>query len=66
MQFIPIRFTFQNKLDNVELMMLAFDALALTRVLGRSIGLGKIIHSEKQTTLKVKTSGMENRVLTIN
>ncbi len=47
-------------------MMLAFDALALTRVLGRSIGLGKIIHSEKQTTLKVKTSGMENRVLTIN
>jgi predicted RecB family nuclease len=61
-KFIPIRFAFQNKLDNNERMMLAFDALALSEVVGRPIGLGKIIHGEKQTTLKVKTSSMVSQV----
>ena len=61
-KFVPIRFTFQNKLDNDERMKLAFDALALSEVLGRPIGFGKIIHGEKQTTLKVKTSGMASQV----
>lgn len=61
-KFVPIRFSFQNKLDNDERMKLAFDALALSEVLGRPIGFGKIIHGEKQTTLKVKTSGMASQV----
>lgn len=61
-QFIPIRFAFQNKLDNDERMMLAFDALALSGVHGRFIGFGKIIHGENHATLKVKTSGMASHV----
>jgi len=61
-KFVPIRFAFQNKLNNDERMMLAFDALALSGVLGRPIGFGKIIHGEKQTTLKMKTSGMASQV----
>ena len=61
-KFVPIRFAFQNKLNNDERMMLAFDALALSKVVGCPIGLGKIIHGEKQTTLKVKTSGMAGQV----
>lgn len=61
-QFIPIRFAFQNKFDNDERMMLAFDALALSGVLGRSIGFGKIIHGENHATLKVKTSDMASQV----
>lgn len=61
-KLIPIRFAAQNKLDNDERMMLAFDALALSRVLGRSIGFGKIIHGEKQTTLRLKTSDMASQV----
>ena len=60
-KFVPIRFAFQNKLNNDERMILAFDALALSGVLGRPIGLGRIIHGEKQTMLKVKTSGMVSR-----
>lgn len=61
-KFVPIRFSFQNKLDNDARIMLAFDALALSGVLGRPIGFGKIIHGENQATLKVKTSGMASQV----
>lgn len=61
-KFIPIRFVFQNKLDDDERMMLAFDALALSEILGRPIGFGKIIHGDKHTTVKVKTSGMASQV----
>lgn len=61
-QFIPIRFTFQNKLDSDERMLLAFDALVLSEVLGRPIAFGKIIHGDKYTTVKVKTSGMNTQV----
>lgn len=62
-KFVPIRFVFQNKLNNDERMMLAFDALVLSKVLGRPVGLGKIIHGEEQATLKVKTSGMSTQVM---
>ena len=61
-KFVPIRFSFQNKLTNDERMMLAFDALVLSEVLGRPIGLGKIIYGGNQTTLKIKTSGMSIQV----
>ncbi len=61
-KFVSIRFAFQNKLNNDERMMLAFDALVLSEVLGRPVGLGKIIHGEEQATLKVKTSGMSTQV----
>ena len=60
--FIPIRFAFQNKLDNDERMLLAFDAAALSGVLGRLIPFGKIIHGDRHTTIKVKTSTMANQV----
>lgn len=61
-KFVPIRFTYQNKLNNDERMMLAFDAMVLSIVIVRPIGLGKIIHGEEQATLKVKTSGMSTQV----
>ena len=61
-KFVPIRFAYQNKLNNDERMMLAFDACVLSEVLGRPIGLGKITHGEEQATPKVKTSGMSTQV----
>jgi hypothetical protein len=41
-QFIPIRFTFFNKLTKDDRLLVAFDALALSEVLGRDVSLGKI------------------------
>jgi hypothetical protein len=53
-QFIPIRFTFFNKLTKDDRLLVAFDALVLSEVLGRNVSLGKIIHGDNQACLKVK------------
>ncbi|HET8562570.1 MAG TPA: TM0106 family RecB-like putative nuclease, partial [Candidatus Binatia bacterium] len=54
-QFIPIRFLFTNKITRNDKLLLAFDALVLSEMLGRQVGLGKIIHGDNHATLKVKT-----------
>jgi len=61
-EFIPIRFVFTNKLGNDDKLVLAFDAFALSRSLGREISLGKIIHGDDHATLKVKTSALTSEV----
>ena len=54
-QFLPIRFVFRNKLTQDDRLLLAFDALVLSQVLGREVSLGKIIYGDDHATLKVKT-----------
>ncbi len=61
-EIIPIRFIFTNKLTGDDKMLLTFDALALSEMLGREISLGRIIHGEDHTTLKVKTSLLARKV----
>lgn len=61
-QFIPIRFFFTDKLTRHDKLLLGFDALALSEMLGRDVGLGKIIHGDERATLKVKTSGLVKEV----
>jgi len=60
--FIPVRFIFRNKLTTNDKLLLAFDAFVLSATLGRSVGLGKIIHGDDHAALKVKTVGMRSRV----
>ena len=57
-QFIPVRFIFRNKLTKEDKLLLAFDALVLSGLLQRDLGIGRIIHGDDHTTLKVKTSGL--------
>jgi predicted RecB family nuclease len=61
-QFVPIRFVFRNKLTKDDRLLLAFDALVLSQVLGRVVSLGKIIHGDDHATLKVKTSTLLGEV----
>jgi predicted RecB family nuclease len=61
-QFIPIRFVFTNKLGKDDKLMLAFDAFALSKSLGREISLGKIIHRDDHATMKVKTSALAGEI----
>ncbi|MBN1508715.1 MAG: TM0106 family RecB-like putative nuclease [Sedimentisphaerales bacterium] len=61
-QFIPVRFVFTNKLSKDDKLLLAFDALVLSEVLGRKVSLAKIIHGDNHATLKVKTSGLMGEV----
>ena len=57
-QFVPIRFVFRNKLTKDDRSLLAFDALVLSQVLGREVSLGKIIHGDDHSTLKVRPSAL--------
>jgi predicted RecB family nuclease len=61
-QIIPIRFIFRNKLTKDDRLLLAFDALVLSQMLGREISLGKIIHGDDHATLKVRTSALAGEV----
>ncbi|OGA43453.1 MAG: hypothetical protein A3G24_12640 [Betaproteobacteria bacterium RIFCSPLOWO2_12_FULL_62_13] len=64
-QFIPIRFVWTNKVGRDDKLLLAFDALALSKMLGRDAPAGKIIHGDDYAVLKVKTSGLVSEVRTL-
>ena len=53
-QFVPIRFSYRNKLTADDRLLLAFDALVLAQALGRDVSLGKIIHGDDHATPTVK------------
>ncbi|MDP2602975.1 MAG: TM0106 family RecB-like putative nuclease [Deltaproteobacteria bacterium] len=53
-QFIPIRLAFTNKLTKDDRLLLAFDAFVLSKMLGREVNFGKIIHGDNQVTVKVR------------
>jgi predicted RecB family nuclease len=61
-RFIPISFMFANKLGKDEKLLLAFDALLLSEILGREITLGKIVHGDSHAPLTVKTTTLVGEV----
>jgi predicted RecB family nuclease len=61
-QFIPVRFTFFNKLTKDDWLLVAFDALVLSEVLGREVSVGNIIHGDDHAALKVKVASLLNTV----
>jgi predicted RecB family nuclease len=61
-QFIPIRFTFFNKLSKDDRLLVAFDALLLSEVLERDVSMGKIVHGDDHATMKVKVASLLNTV----
>jgi predicted RecB family nuclease len=61
-QFVPIHFIYRNKLTKDDRLLLAFDALVLSQVLGRAVSLGKIIHGDHHVMLKVKTPALAGEV----
>src|SRR5262245_54387080 len=61
-QIIPIRFIFTNKLTRDDKLLLAFDGLVLSEMLGREIKFGRIIHGDNYATLKVRTSFLTSEV----
>jgi len=61
-QFVPIRFVFTNKVTRDDKLLLAFDAVVLSEILGRQLGIGKLIHGENHATLKVNTAALASEV----
>ena len=61
-QFMSVRYVFNNKPTKSDKLLLAFDALVLSKALGRKVNLGKILHGDNHTTLRVKTDSLEGEV----
>ncbi len=61
-QFIAHRFEFANKLTKEHKLLVTFDALLLSEVVGRDVKLGKIVHGDKHAVLKVNTLGFATEV----
>jgi predicted RecB family nuclease len=61
-QFIPYHFAFENQLTKNDALSLAFDALVLSKTLGREVSLGKIVHGDGFATRKVKLPSLRNQV----
>jgi predicted RecB family nuclease len=55
---IAIRFVATNKLTKDARLLLGFDALALSRILGRDVSHGKIIHGDNHSVLNVNTQAL--------
>jgi len=60
--FIPYHFEFANELTKNDKLSLAFDALVLSKVVGREVSLGKITHGDAYATRKVKLSSLASQV----
>jgi predicted RecB family nuclease len=61
-QFIPYSFEFANKLTKKHKLLLTFDALLLSEVVGREVNVGKIVHGDSHAVLKVKTLAFVSEV----
>jgi predicted RecB family nuclease len=61
-EFIPVRFIRSNKLTKEDRLILAFDALVLSQMLGRKVRLGKIIHGHDHATLRIKVASLLDTV----
>ena len=60
--YIPIRFVAKEKLGASDRLLLAFDAFALSRVIGKVPSVGKIIHGCRFSTVKVPLTKLLKKV----
>jgi predicted RecB family nuclease len=64
-QFAPIRFVFRNKLTRDDKLVIAFDGLVLSEMLGSKVEIGKIVHGDNYVVFKVKASTFADDVRTL-
>jgi hypothetical protein len=60
-QFIPIRFLFTNKLSKDDKLLLALDAFALSKSLGREVSVGRIYPRRRPRHAEGEDLGHDNR-----
>ncbi len=59
---IPIRFSPVNKLTKEKRLLVAFDSLVLSEMIGRKVRFGKIVHGDNYAVLKLKTDMLNSQV----
>ncbi len=61
-RFVPIRFVYTNKLTPLDKVRVAFDALVLSKMHGRAVDLGKIVHGDDHIRVRVKIAALTGEV----
>ena len=61
-EFVPVRFVFSNKVTRHDKLLLAFDAVVISKVLCREITHGRIVYGYDHTVLNVKVLALKNEV----
>ena len=61
-QHVPMRFIYTNKLARDDKLLVGFDTLVLSGMLGRSIDVGKIVHGDGYVQATVKTGLLTSEV----
>ncbi len=61
-RFVAIRFIPDNKVSKDAKLLIAFDTLALSEMIGEDVSLGKIMHGGKHTAVNVSTSTLALQV----
>lgn len=61
-RFVPIQFVYTNKLAVHDKLRVAFDALVLSEMVGRTVDLGKIVHGDNHARVTVKTATLTGEV----
>jgi predicted RecB family nuclease len=61
-RYSPVRFVPNNRLGKDAKLLLAFDALALAEALGEKVNLGKIIHGDDHTVVRVRVPSLAGEV----
>jgi predicted RecB family nuclease len=61
-QFVPLRFLFANKLTKDDKVSVAFDALALSQIVGRDIRQGKLVHGDNHSCSTIDVSALAGEV----
>jgi predicted RecB family nuclease len=59
---VPIRFVCTNRITRDDKLLLAFDSLVLSDILGRPVKSGKIIHGDQYATVKINTLVVRRKV----
>jgi predicted RecB family nuclease len=61
-EYIPLRFIFRNKLSIEDKLLLGFDAIVLSGMLGHNVSYGKIVHGDSFRISRIKISNLLSKV----
>jgi predicted RecB family nuclease len=62
LEHIPLRFIFRNNLSIEDKLLLGFDAMVLSEILGHKVRYGKIIHGDSRRISRVKMPDLLGKV----
>ena len=61
-EYLPLRFIFRNNLSIEDKLLLGFDAIVLSGIIGHNVSYGKIVHGDDRRISRVKIPNLLGKV----